>query len=146
MQEDRYEHINNKYPLIEGYLFKKLDNFILVSELIGNINIRYDGYGWYLGTKIVEIAFKRISTKIDIILFESQKRIGINISSSVNSFVFNTKSAKIKSLIKKELNIFQAESKNKTNNADYEFKYNYRNCQRIVDILEMLVANESKIS
>ena len=149
--EDKYISLKEKYPLIEGYLLKKLDNVLLLSELSPDIDTVFNKWNWY-GDIIVRIS-KVSSFEIELILNHSHRRIGLNIKDkgeiklNKNCLCVRVNNGEkhrdtFSTLIYKKINIMT--NSNSRDKYDYTFRFNYRNCQRIVDIIELLISHEKE--
>ncbi|AEO93529.1 gp270 [Bacillus phage G] len=136
MSIERYKEYNDMYPLIEGYLFKKIDNIILLASLSPDFEYDFDFYynPWNKQRAILRVESTVKGYKAIIVLSEYQKRIGIVLKDRNRYW----RDDSFFEEVHKNLNI-QKNNNSRSYDAQYDFKYNYKNCQRIVDIIEYFI-------
>lgn len=126
--ETGYKIFNSEYPLIEGYLFQKLDDLMIMMSLTENLQYSIRNSQTFL---TVQLKTYRFSISFD----RPTKRIGIIIASG-------SRKHEILSDIYEKLNINISSNSKHNYYLDYEFKYNYKNCQRIVSIVKLLITRD----
>lgn len=134
ISKEKYKEYNNSFPSIEGYLFKKLDEILLYCDLTG---VRYSIYFGERYCRACEfLVIKSGNYSIGIVLDFSQKRIGVKLSNKESIY---SGTLELEEKIKKELNITKSNIHKQNYYMTYNFKYNYRNCQRIVDMIKIIM-------
>lgn len=131
--ENKYKELNSDYPLIEGYLLQKLDEILILSTLTG---LKYKThYSAFHPCRILDLNLSP-GVSVEVVLCNNTKRIGIKIlvSSKIN------KQTDIYDQIQKKFNLHY--SNRHMWNSDYNFKYNHRNCQKIIDVIKFLLSLE----
>lgn len=119
----KYKLLNEVYPSIEGNLFLHLDNVIIASKLAFGSKFSYH-YNFYL------LKFINDKSHVEVCFERDSKRIGVYI----NPFY----ALKVTDSIKRDLNIDI--SKKKKSHLTYDFRYNFKNCQRIVKIVDYVLS------
>lgn len=126
LTKEDYKKINECFPLIEGYLFKKLDEVLVLLSLEQDVS--YTMRAQYITNypmRILAVNYRGFYARL--VLDPASRRIGLEVSSKL-----------AREKIYKALNISEPDIINKQWWCHYDFKYNHKNCNRLIDMIKFL--------
>lgn len=135
--ENLYEKINKTFPGIEGSLFLHLDPINVMFELV-NKTVHYNGYYLVYGIDFRINQF--VNFRVSLNPYNKRIGLGLLIRYKQNNSQYNF--TNICKEIQEKLNLYITYNKAHTYNDTYDFKYNQKNCQNIIKILNFLVAKD----
>lgn len=128
-----YALLNKRFPGIEGNLLMHLDPYIVAEALDKDKHpmVSYDKIEFELiGDKDICIYFDFSQQRLRIEIYSSYKRKNKTARRVVDTI-------KVKKAIEARFNI-QYNSNRQSPNSLYSFRYNYKNCKRIVDMINFI--------
>lgn len=142
LPQESYKSINCLFPLIEGNFLQKYDEITVLGSLMSEEFKSNITYGKTFSHLSIYITFtKNIKLIVNFNKYDKKIRLIVSLPPNRNlSKQFKINDRLIKS-INNKFNLTIA----KNVNRQYHFKYNVRNCNKIINILKYVLINNDKL-
>ncbi|MDF2533847.1 MAG: hypothetical protein K0R18_4 [Bacillales bacterium] len=133
LHKENYKKINDYFPGIEGALFQDLDHILVMAEMVGK--------GHRISNDSITLSLsKGAYVRLDLCFYNKRMIICMHGVSKGEKAEDVYKEIKVKFNLTKTNNRAHA-----TYNGVYEFKYNQKNCKRVLNLLKFFVIREYKV-